>query len=88
MEKSSISINNCSEVESTSFLNIILAQKRNIDDGIKYLGFFLKSDCYMKEDWGWLVRKVEAMISIWVNRLLSKGGILFLLKAFLESILV
>jgi hypothetical protein len=78
--------NNCSETKTNSLLNIIPAQKKNLVEGVKYLGFFLKPNCYRKEDWGWLIRKVEVRISIWVNRTLSRGGRLVLLKAVLEGI--
>lgn len=36
----------------------------------------------------WLYKKVDARITIWVNRLLSRGGRLVLFKSMLESILV
>jgi hypothetical protein len=74
MEKSCILLNNCMEDESNSYLNLILAQRKNIEEGVKYLGFCLKPDCYRKEDWGWLIRKVEKRISTWVYRTLSRGG--------------
>jgi hypothetical protein len=50
------------------------------------LGFYFKHYRYRKEDWGWLIRKVEARISSWVNRMLSRGGCLVLLKSIVESI--
>jgi hypothetical protein len=50
------------------------------------LGFNLKHENYIKEDWGWLIRKFEALLVIWVNRLLSRGGRLVLIKAVLEGI--
>jgi hypothetical protein len=64
--------------------NIILTPTKELDEGFKYLGFFLKPDCYRKADWGWLIQKIKARISFWVNRLLSRGGILVLLKVILE----
>jgi hypothetical protein len=30
-----------------------------LDDGFKYLGFFLKPNCYVINDWRWLIKKVE-----------------------------
>jgi hypothetical protein len=30
-----------------------------IEVGFKYLGFFLKPNCYIKTDWNWLVKKFE-----------------------------
>lgn len=59
---------------------------KELDSELKYLGFYLKPDKYKKEDWSWLLKKVEARISFWGNRLLSHGGRLTLIKSILESI--
>jgi hypothetical protein len=85
MDKSCILLNNCTEVELNSYLNLIPTQRKNIEEGVKYLGFCLKVDCYRKEDWGWLIHKVEKRISTWVYKTLSRGR-LMLLKAILEGI--
>ena len=55
-------------------------------DGFKYLGFFLKPNSYGFQDWIWLYKKVEARVSSWENKFLSRGGRLVLIKAFLQSI--
>ena len=60
----------------------------SITEGFKYLGFFLKPNCYSFEYWVWLYKKVEARISAWTNIFLSRGGRLVLLKVVLQSILV
>jgi hypothetical protein len=73
LEKSCIILNNFSETESNEMRNILPAQRKNIDESFKYLGFHLKPDCYKRGDWEWMIKKVEDRISIWVNRLLSKG---------------
>jgi hypothetical protein len=31
--------------------------EKNLDEGFKYLGFFLKPDRYRKDDWGWLIKE-------------------------------
>jgi hypothetical protein len=49
-EKSCLVINNCSEEEVNYFSALILAQARSIDEGLKYLGFFLKPTNYKKVD--------------------------------------
>jgi hypothetical protein len=74
------------ETKSNELRNILPAQRKSLDEGFKYLGFHLKPDCYKRRDWEWIIKKVEAKISIWVNRLLSRGGRLVLLKSVLESI--
>jgi hypothetical protein len=50
MVKSCIIINNCSETESNSFSNLFPSQRLALSEGFKYLGFFLKPDCYRKVD--------------------------------------
>jgi hypothetical protein len=37
-DKSFFALNNCSEEETNSFLNLIPAQKKGLEEGIKYLG--------------------------------------------------
>jgi hypothetical protein len=81
MEKSCMLLNNISDGEASSFLSLIPAQRRNFDEGFKYLGFQLKPDNYKKGDWLWLICKVEARIYVWTNRLLSRGGRIVLIKS-------
>ena len=57
-----------------------------LDDGLKYLGYYLKPNCYMKEDWNWLIKKVENRISNWTFIYMSIGGRLIFAKSVLESI--
>jgi hypothetical protein len=59
-----------------------------IDDGFKYLGFFLKPNCYTRADWNWLEKKFEKIILNWSHRWLSLGGRVILVKVVLESIYV
>jgi hypothetical protein len=42
-------------------------QHLDLNDGLKYLGFTLKPNCYGKENWWWLVSKIEKIISLWCN---------------------
>ena len=58
----------------------------SLDDGIKYLGFRLKPNCYKKEDWTWLLAKLESRINNWCNGWLSRVGRLVLIKSILEEI--
>jgi hypothetical protein len=60
--------------------NVIPTPTKALDEGFKYLGFFLNPDGYRKADWDWLSHKIEARISFCANHLLSRGGILVLLK--------
>jgi hypothetical protein len=58
------------------------------DDGMKYLGYFLKENNYRVADWNWLIKKIEKRIGSWSFRWLSLGGRVVLAKAVLQSILV
>ena len=62
---------------------ILAYPTKPLGEGFKYLGFFLKPNCYAFKDWMWLFQKVEARVSSWANRFLSRGGILVLVKAML-----
>ena len=73
------------EAELTRFFPFNTA---GLDDGLKYLGFSLKANLYRKQDWYWLVRKVEKRLMVWSHKWLSRAGILVLVKAVLEAILV
>lgn len=57
-----------------------------LENGFKYLGYFLKPNYYGKTDWIWLLWKVEKRLECWAYIWLSLGGRLILVKAVLESI--
>lgn len=50
MEKSCIILNHCSKAEATSLFNIFPAQRKTLNESLKYFGFLLKPDCYRKKD--------------------------------------
>jgi hypothetical protein len=58
------------------------------DEGLKYLGFHLKTNCYKKEDLMWMLAKLEKRLSNSSFRWLSRAGHLILVKSVLEEILV
>jgi len=60
MEKSYLILNHCVKEKESSFANTFQAQRKPLSEGLKYLGFNLKPDNYRKEDWSWLIKKVEA----------------------------
>ena len=73
--------------ESTSMLEgIFYFQALILEEGFKYLGFFLKPNKYGKGDWHWLIAKIENHINFWCNRWISRGGRLVLVNFFLEAI--
>jgi hypothetical protein len=55
-----------------------------IEYSFRYLGYFLKTNCYKAEVWHWLIKKFERRIDHWCNRWLSLGGRLVLIKVVLE----
>jgi hypothetical protein len=57
-----------------------------IEDDLKYLGFHLKENLYMKGDWQWLIAKIERNLNTWCNKWLSQGSHLVVIKYFLETI--
>jgi hypothetical protein len=59
-----------------------------VDAGFKYLGFYIKPNCYNRVDWIWLEKKFEKIIVHWTHKWLSLGGRVTLVKAVLESISV
>jgi hypothetical protein len=67
---------------------ILPYEVKYLDVGFKYLGFFLKPNCYLINDWRWLLIKVEKKISNWCHRWLTLGGKFILVKSVLESISV
>jgi len=62
--------------------------QHDIDVGLRYIGFHLKLNLYVYEDWLWLFKKNQSRISLWVNQWLSKGGRLVLINFLLSSISV
>eukprot|EP00253_Pinus_taeda_P030815 PITA_30815 len=54
-----------------------------MDVSFKYLGFWLKPNAYRKEDWNWLIAKIESRIAHWSYKWLSRAGRLTLIKAVL-----
>ena len=36
-----------------------------MEEGLKYLGFNLKPNCYCKSDWYWLLERIEQRIGKW-----------------------
>lgn len=57
-----------------------------LDDGFKYLGYFLKPNSYRVVDWLWLVKIIEKRINIWAYMWLSMGGRLVFIKVVLQNI--
>jgi hypothetical protein len=74
------------EEELTVLKVLFPFEVKPLETGFKYLGFFLKPNCYSLADWGWLEKKIEKRISSWSHRWLTLGGRVTLVKSVLESI--
>eukprot|EP00253_Pinus_taeda_P036198 PITA_36198 len=84
--KSQVCVAGFNRRECNAMTNLFPFQTQSLDSSFKYLGFWLKPDAYKKEDWNWLIAKIEARISHWSFRWLSRAGRLTLLKSVLLAI--
>jgi len=84
--KSTISSNLLSEGEIDRLKTFFPFETKSIDEGLKYLGFHLKPTNYKKEDWIWLLEKLEKKLKVWSFKWLSRAGRLVLVKSVLEAI--
>ena len=57
-----------------------------LNDGCKYLGYFISPNNYFKVEWSWLLKKVDKKLDNWTYTWLSLGGRLILTKSMLENI--
>jgi len=57
----------------------------HFDEGLLYLGYRLKPNCYRPGDWLWLIERIENRIGMWCYRSLSLGGRLTLISSVIES---
>jgi len=73
-----LSLQNISGLPSSCIHNLFHFQVKTVHEGVKYLGFMLKANYYRYEDWLWIYKKVEKCISVWMNKLLARGGHLVL----------
>jgi hypothetical protein len=51
-----------SEMEKIRYKLHFPFEEKMIDEGLKYLGFTLKPNDYRKEDWSWILKKLEKML--------------------------
>jgi len=84
--KSQISMANMGRRESLLIQNLFPVHIQQLESPFKYLGFWLKPTAYKKEDWNWLIAKIEGRISHWSHKWLSRAGRLTLIKSVLLAI--
>jgi len=85
-KKSTLSFIGIDEATATLYKTLFPFPIQEIQQGIKYIGFQLKANNYLKRDWSWLLAKLEKRLSLWSFRWLSREGRLTLTKAVLEAI--
>jgi len=84
--KSTLSTNLLGEEERMAYTRAFPYSHHLLEDGLKYLGFKLKPNDYQKQEWKWLLEKLEKRIHSWSHKWLSRAGWLVLLKSVLEAI--
>lgn len=77
-EKLTISWVNLEEYELRSLGDLFNFHCQGLDDGVRYLGFFLKPNDYRKNDWFWILAKIEKKLTPWSHKWLSRAGRLVL----------
>lgn len=55
-------------------------------EGIKYLGYKLKSNNYMRSEWQWIVNSFTRKMEGWTSHWISLGGHLNLIMSILQSL--
>eukprot|EP00253_Pinus_taeda_P016010 PITA_16010 len=84
--KSQIIQEGLSRPEREQFRSLFPFEISSMGAPFKYLGFWLKPNAYRKEDWAWLIAKIEARIKHWSFKWLSRAGRLILIKSVLLAI--
>jgi hypothetical protein len=85
-QKSTITTSEMDREEAVVYQRLFPFTIQDISEGLKYLGFQLKPNKYRKEDWKWLLTKLEKRLNGWSFRWLSRAGRLTLTKSVLEAI--
>eukprot|EP00253_Pinus_taeda_P010579 PITA_10579 len=83
--KSQIILEGFNRQEELMILSHLPFEACKMENSFKYLGFWLKPLAYRKQDWNWLVAKIEQRISHWSFKWLSRAGRLTLVNSFLQA---
>ena len=84
--KSTVTTHLLNKDEEQELLTLFPFNIERLEEGLKYLGFFLKPNNYRKQDRVWLLVKLEKRLKMWSHKWLSRAGRLVLVKAILEAI--
>jgi len=85
-EKSVLIPYGISQVQLEHIHALFPTQLGTFENGLKYLGYYIKANNYLTSDWHWMLRRVDLRIRSWCNRFLSLGGRLTLLSSVLLTI--
>eukprot|EP00253_Pinus_taeda_P033361 PITA_33361 len=85
LKKSHFILEGFSRNECSQITAILPFDVHTMDSPFKYLGFWLKPNSYKKQDWNWLVAKIEAKIGHWSFKWLSRAGRLTLVNSVLQA---
>lgn len=85
-QKSNILFSRIGDEFIQHYLDLLPYQTQALEDSLKYLGFHLKPNDYRKNEWTWLLAKLEKRLQVWSNKWLSRVGRLVLIKSILEAI--
>ena len=85
-DKSTCFHNGIEELFLLHFHDSLGVDQLDLENGFKYLWFYLKPNGYQRKDSTWMLCKIEARINIWCNRSLIWDGRVILIKAMLIAI--
>jgi len=73
-QKSSIAYEGLSGIDLERITTLLPYEVLPMGENLKCLGFYLKPDSYKKQDWNWLLSKIEKRINLWSFKWLSREG--------------
>jgi hypothetical protein len=73
-QKSTLSATGMAEADIVFYKSVFPFHVQDVNEGLKYLGFLLKPNCYLKSDWLWLISKLEKCLKGWSFRWILKSG--------------
>jgi hypothetical protein len=86
IQKSTLSFSEMEREEEEIYQSLFHFTFQDFSEGLKYLGFHLNPNNYLKKDWKWLISKLDKRLYGWSFKWLSKVGRLTLTKEILEAI--
>lgn len=79
-DKSTFYIGSSAEEPCIDLSPLFPFKKDSLEYGLKYLLFFIKTNYYQAQYWGWLIKRIDKWINNWSYKVLSIGGRLTLVN--------